>query len=297
MINWIFVQSEYGQLGNRLHTHANLMAFCIQNRINFLNLSFNQYANLFEAVKRQGADRMVFKRDFVSWAVKFQSIISFCRKIFRSDKWLQRFSPWIKLYSVNEDETITSTDLIKIVSQNPSCRVLVLRGWDISCPNEIRNQAVKIKAILRPTVSFRNKTESSVNKLRLEFDTLVGIHARRGDYKYYMSGVYFYHWKQYANWINQTRKVLKSEGASKVGFLICSDEPTPKELMMDPQVNETMSEMPIEDLYALSLCDYLMGPPSSFGTWASWHGDVPRLILEKGLHITTSKQFARTLHC
>ena len=297
MLNWILVQSEYGQLGNRLHTHANLLAFCIENKINFLNLSFSQYANLFEEVKGQGADRFIFKRDFLSYAVKIRFIISFCRKILRSDKWLRRLSPWIKMHSVHEDETINSTDLIKIISKNRFCRVLVLRDWNISCPDEIRNHGVKIKSILTPAASFRYKAESSVDKLRLEFDTLVGVHARRGDYKNYMSGAYFYPWEQYADWINQTREVLISEGAIKVGFLICSDEPTPKEMMLDLPANQTMPGNPIEDLHALSLCDYLMGPPSSFGTWASWYGDVPRLTLEADLQITNHNQFTRTLHC
>jgi len=42
---------------------------------------------------------------------------------------------------------------------------------------------------------------------------------------------------------------------------------------------------------AISLCDYLMGPPSSFGTWDSWHGDVPRLVVYNNTEITSLEQF------
>ena len=31
----------------------------------------------------------------------------------------------------------------------------------------------------------------------------------------------------------------------------------------------------ITDLYALSKCDYIIGPPSSYSQWASFIGDVP----------------------
>ena len=39
------------------------------------------------------------------------------------------------------------------------------------------------------------------------------------------------------------------------------------------------------DLHTLILCDYIIGPPSSFGTWISWYGNVPRLIINKDTKI------------
>ena len=297
MLSWIFVQKEYGRLGNRIHTHANLLAFCINNKINLHNFSFSQYAKFFEGNKKHRGDCFVTKRDFVSFAIKFRWIEHFLRKVSRSDKWLRKFFPWIMVQSFNDDHTITSDSLMKVVNESPSCRFLVLRGWNICCPNEIRNHEVKIKSILTPAASFRNKAESSVNKLRLEFDTLVGVHIRRGDYKNYMQGTFFYTWQQYASWIRQALEVLQSERSFRVGFLICSDEQSPRDSMKGLPVHQFMAENPIEDLHSLSLCDYLMGPPSSFGTWASWHGDAPRLVLEQGVCITERKQFEPTLYC
>jgi hypothetical protein len=31
----------------------------------------------------------------------------------------------------------------------------------------------------------------------------------------------------------------------------------------------------VEDMYAFAGCDYLVGPPSTFTTWASFYGQVP----------------------
>jgi hypothetical protein len=59
-----------------------------------------------------------------------------------------------------------------------------------------------------------------------------------------------------------------------VGFLICSNE----------AINATMYQGltvcfgtgdPVEDLYCLSACDYIIGPPSSFSAWAAFYGDKP----------------------
>jgi hypothetical protein len=33
---------------------------------------------------------------------------------------------------------------------------------------------------------------------------------------------------------------------------------------------------PVEDLHALSLCDRLVGPPSTYSAWASFMNAVPR---------------------
>jgi len=44
----IIINCDYGRLGNRLHTHANALAWCIENNYNLINLSFSDYAELFD---------------------------------------------------------------------------------------------------------------------------------------------------------------------------------------------------------------------------------------------------------
>ena len=44
------------------------------------------------------------------------------------------------------------------------------------------------------------------------------------------------------------------------------------------------------DLYALSRCDYIIGPPSTFSQWASYYGHVPlRFLRWKGDEISMSE--------
>ena len=42
----LVIYCDYGRLGNRLHTHANALAWCIENNYNLINLSFIEYARL-----------------------------------------------------------------------------------------------------------------------------------------------------------------------------------------------------------------------------------------------------------
>jgi hypothetical protein len=62
--------------------------------------------------------------------------------------------------------------------------------------------------------------------------------------------------------------------AERVGFLVCSDEArNPAEF---PGLNVRFAAAsPVEDLYALAGCDYVMGPVSSFSQWSSFVGGTP----------------------
>lgn len=48
----------------------------------------------------------------------------------------------------------------------------------------------------------------------------------------------------------------------------------------------------IGDLYALSQCDYIIGPPSTFNCWASFIGDVPLYTMFKKGETITLNNFA-----
>ena len=48
----------------------------------------------------------------------------------------------------------------------------------------------------------------------------------------------------------------------------------------------------IHDLYALSQCDRIFGPHSSFSRWASFIGDVPLCYIEHGGEIASDKDFS-----
>ena len=52
----------------------------------------------------------------------------------------------------------------------------------------------------------------------------------------------------------------------------------------------------IEDVYALSQCDYILGPPSTFSMWASFIGDVPLRIVKYANENITLDQFSPILY-
>ncbi|MDD3401831.1 MAG: alpha-1,2-fucosyltransferase [Hespellia sp.] len=106
---------------------------------------------------------------------------------------------------------------------------------------------------------------------------LVGVHIRRGDYKEYLNGKYFYDDDCYIKWLTN----LKEQSKEEVCFVLCSNEKIDikkyEEAGLDVCAPGTSS---VEDLCYLSLCDYVMGPPSSYSFWAAMYGNKPRCILD-----------------
>ena len=60
----------------------------------------------------------------------------------------------------------------------------------------------------------------------------------------------------------------------QVVYLVCSNEEVTTSQFHDLSVKVSGGD-PIEDLYALARCDFIIGPPSTFTQWASFYGQKP----------------------
>lgn len=61
-------------------------------------------------------------------------------------------------------------------------------------------------------------------------------------------------------------------------FLVCSDEPIPAGAFDGFDVVSGPGHE-LHDLYALAACHRILGPPSTYTTWASYYGAVPRYTI------------------
>lgn len=93
-------------------------------------------------------------------------------------------------------------------------------------------------------------------------EIVVGIHKRRGDYRTWKGGRYCYGDDVWERVMSEMRALLAPR---PVSFAVFSDE------------NAVRSAE--EDQALMAQCDYLIGPPSTFTTWASFMGKVPLLHL------------------
>lgn len=148
---------------------------------------------------------------------------------------------------------------------------------------------LKHKKELLDIFAFRPEVLAKVKSNLTIFDGVtVGVHIRRGDYQSWRGGAYYYDDNTYIRIMQSLASQFQKQGV-KCRFLICSNEPFEAD-SSDLNIVRIPDASGMDDLCALSQCDYIVGPPSSFSQWASFYGDVPlHLILNAQEEIDINK--------
>ena len=116
-----------------------------------------------------------------------------------------------------------------------------------------------------------------VERARQHADVLVGVHIRHGDYAKWRHGRYYFPVAKYCEWMAE---LVGQFPGRNVSFLVCSNEPRSASEFPGLSVRSSTG-VPIEDMYALAQCDYIIGPVSSFTQWASFYGNKPLIHLRE----------------
>jgi hypothetical protein len=111
---------------------------------------------------------------------------------------------------------------------------------------------------------------SALSHLRL------GIHIRRGDYATWNYGKYCYDDETYARHINRFAELHPDK---EIHVYLSTNDATVtegkyQELCPQVHIHHLQGSAP-EDLFMLSECDYLIGPPSTFSLVAAMYRDIP----------------------
>jgi hypothetical protein len=296
MTRWLVIHRDYGQLGNRLHTHANALAWCIDNEVNLINLSFKNYSHWFSAWEGRSVETFISRKSKLVSLLRYEYARKLLDRVCRSDKWLKRLTKMM-IREKKDSDHLSELELNQSFDSQKKAKALLVRAWDLRCPDALEKRQDTVREILVPAKEFVSVAKDKITKLHEKFDCIVGVHARRGDYKEYLGGIHFHSWDSYRNWIIQTKDLMEGQGKGRVGFLLCSDDNPPSSSFADLPLHFMGNKSVMPDLHALSLCDYNIGPPSSFGTWLSWCGKVPRLHLKEALKILSLDQFSVSSEC
>lgn len=117
----------------------------------------------------------------------------------------------------------------------------------------------------------------------------LGVHIRRGDYAQWQGGRYCYDDATYMRHINRFASL--HEG-SEVHVYLSTNDPTVSAEEYQRQCPSVqihcLSGSAPEDLFMLSACDFLIGPPSTFSLVAAMYRDLPLYRMDEGneLHMT-----------
>jgi hypothetical protein len=144
---------------------------------------------------------------------------------------------------------------------------------------------------IRKIFTFRSEVTDIVDALfsKLNDRIVVGVHIRRGDYAEWNNGIYYYTDEEYLHVMKDIKKQFDNKGQN-TKFLLCSNESLDIEHFKELDCFIIPDSSGPKDLYALSKCSYITGPPSSYSQWASYLGKKPiRLILKANENVLLSE--------
>ena len=123
-------------------------------------------------------------------------------------------------------------------------------------------------------------TEPVKAKMKVWTGLRLGVHIRRGDYAAWKNGAYYYDDAVYADFIAQFASLMPGKD---IDVFLSTNDPrmtatTFESLLSDEGCRlriHLMGGNAVEDLYMLSECDFIVGPPSTYSLVASMYRDIP----------------------
>jgi hypothetical protein len=278
-------------LANKIWHTSSFLVNAEEHRYKLIHLFFSDYYSFFsESLSRNNTPvRFLGKRKTLLVSF-FQRVMTFLVKGFLKLKITRLpFFEIIKHAGYEQESKPFDLNDGLFLKKAKSKLVLVL-GWNFRDPVNQRKYRDLLLETWKPNKKFREKIEEYYNKYKRDNDILVGIHIRRGDYKRFNNGTWYY---EIADYLRKMKEIafLEEFSGKRIGFVICSNETNIS--FEEGQQFDIFSEARhfIEDLYLLSRCDYIVGPPSTFSMWASFYGSVPLLILRDIKGVVELKQF------
>ena len=133
------------------------------------------------------------------------------------------------------------------------------------------------KYALPRSVYKNNPIYKRIQSIDINTYAVVGIHIRRGDYKLYLDGKFYYTDDVYLKKMEEVETELERKYNKKVFFIIFSNE----NISIKPLQNRIISKNTwYIDQFLMMCCDYVIGPPSSFTGWATYLGEVPLYYID-----------------
>ena len=258
-----------GGRGNDLFQFMHLDSFCRRNGVKFYSPTFNEkYCSQFPNLHTSSKTPHLIKK--LLYNRYYRKLNPNCTLGFTDDTKIPEYRKQIK-----KDYLVT-----------------FCYGWffnnDVYSENDIKY--------------YQNLFDPKVDKEKLKqkylqtenSEKIISVHIRRGDYKDYMDGKFFFEDDIY---IKKIKELLVIIPQKKYKILICTND---ENLDLERYRTEfghviQSEEGPLEDQYLISQTDYLLGAPSTFSQWASVMGEVPYYHIYEPAEIITENKIIKEI--
>lgn len=154
-------------------------------------------------------------------------------------------------------------------------KYVLATGWCVRFPDLFEKYKDEIISLFEFMPKVRQHVAETMRPSAQDAIKL-GVHIRRGDYRTWCGGIYFFDDYQYISIIQQFCQLHPEK---TIDVYICSNDPQLDKELYRQQLRGTNVYFPCgtpaEDLCLLSECNYIIGAPSSFTLVASMYNDTP----------------------
>lgn len=259
----LFYLQKFGQLGNQLSILAHLIAFGKECGYQIIFPLSKEISGILQTPLNLCAPILIL-RPFTGvyrffWFTKFLKLLGICKNIY-----------------LNKTAIINATFTVDDNLQIKSAKRIFLLNWLFRYYSGVK----KHQEYVRTTLAFKKdlivEADKFIKRIKNEnrTKTLIGIHVRRGDYLTWQEGKYYYEDSDYYGKMAEIAELLPGSI-----FIISSNEPVNFHNHKQ-YIIYYCNGSALEDLYSLSCCDYIMGPPSTFSGWAAFMGNTPLYFIE-----------------
>ena len=264
------IASPYGRWGNRLMLYSYIISWSKKFNAIVLNPSFIEYEPYFKNFKSNVFGLTPSKTTPQNKVFKFFSNIvreSFERISYRNIKLHKIVS--FDLESENDDYEKESFQ--ELLHHN---KVFFFRGFLFGKRNFklVSNQRIFLKKLFEFSDNVVSQSQEILNSI--DKTKIVGVCMRQGDYKDHFNGKLFLEDHEYKVLIDR----LKTHFGNEFGIFVACEEK--KDEILDEYAHFNHGE-PAVNICTLSKCDYLIGPSSTFMTWAAFLNNVPTCYIDR----------------
>lgn len=272
----VIFKGNGGRLANQLWNYASIYSWCLEEGFECENYSFFRYQkyfgfkikskfyNLFLDVHQWHGN---YKLSTLLYHFFYLYALVFCGKRVVKDNNVEFFLPPTKNSNPIQSKMIDSI-------QKSKDATFYLAGWVFRNPDGFKKYKAEIKQYFTPKDMYISKIKKLKLELREQYNFIVGVHMRQGDYKTWQNGRFFYNCHDVAKILRNFLNTQSRYTAKETVFVLCSDGPIEKNEFSGLNIALGPGSE-ITDLYMLAESDLIIGSSSTFGGWAAFYGSIP----------------------
>ena len=257
----------YGRLCNRLTFFSHLMALSLQYDLKVVNPAFSPYRHSFPGLHTEElASDGIRIRVGTEWRWSVPAVKALSR--WRSSD-VTLGAVELRFSANRSGGPIVDDDFLEAVKNGI---VVLATGWNLTAFDAVAMNAPRIRRAFAPHPGVLSRVGSWLAERNVADSTWVGLHVRRRDYREWESGRFYWSDRQYLELVDR----VLDFGDFRIALVTDEPDSIGSSLWRHPAVSiSDLSD--IEDLTLLAQCDLILGPPSTYSTWASFFGGTPLL--------------------